>query len=105
MRNFNFMVDNDGPIIYPSFSNTPTNGDKKDEMPSYPSYVTLFLAATDLATGLENMYYTVNGEAEQPYLGMIRGLKKNRQYIIRIRATDLLGNESEKTINFKTEKY
>ncbi len=103
LRDFNFIVDNEGPIIYPSFSNAPSR--KIDGVPVYPSYVTLFLAATDMSTGIENIYYTINGEAEQPYLGMIRGLKKNRQYVIYIRTTDLLGNESKKTINFNTDKY
>lgn len=102
VRNFNFMVDNKGPEIYPSFSNAPT---RKEDVPVYPSYASLFLAATDMNTGLEQIYYQINGEAEVAYTGMIRGFKKNRVYIIKIRAIDLLGNESERTINFKTDKY
>jgi outer membrane protein assembly factor BamB len=102
VRSFNLMVDNDGPIIYPSFSNSPT---RTEDAPVYPSYVTLFLAATDLNTGLEQIYYKINGEAEVPYTGIIRGFKKNRVYNITIRATDLLGNQNERTITFKTDKY
>jgi hypothetical protein len=103
VRNFNFMVDNTGPEIYPSFSNSPTR--KEDDMPVYPSYASLFLAATDMNTGLEQIFYQINGEAEVPYTGIIRGFKKNRLYTIRLRAVDLLGNQSERTINFKTDKY
>jgi hypothetical protein len=105
IKDFTIMVDNIGPEINPSFSNLRNNPENSGEYPMYPSYVTLFLAATDANTGLEMIYYSINGDKELPYTGLIKGFKKNRAYAVKIRAIDSLGNEAVRTINFTTDKY
>jgi hypothetical protein len=105
VKDFNFIVDNIGPDIIVNFSNQRNNPEFESEYPRFPSYVTLFLAATDSQTGLDMIYYSINGEKELPYTGLIKGFKKNRTYTVKIRSIDSLGNESNRTINFTTDKY
>jgi hypothetical protein len=116
ISSFVMIVDNKAPDIFVNFSISPntyenmpptadgkTTGDGK--LPIYPSYVTLFLAATDLQTGFDEIRYAINGEKPKPYEGLIRGFEKNKVYTVTIFAEDKLGNKSEKVIKFKTDKY
>jgi hypothetical protein len=103
MSNFVVVVDNDAPVISNIFSISPVKEDEK--MPVYPSYVTLFLAASDEQVGLSDLRYKINEGKEMPYSGFIQGFKPKQTYSITVFSTDMLGNKSEKTFKFKTDKY
>jgi hypothetical protein len=97
-----FFVDNQAPEIVETFSVSPF--DEKKGLDVYPSNASLFLAATDNLIGLEKITYQIKGEAEKLYIGMITGLKSRSNYEITIKAYDVLGNVSEKKIEFYTSK-
>lgn len=116
VSSFVFIVDNKPPDIFVNFSISPNTwedsppstggkGKTEEKLPIYPSYATLFLAATDLQTGFDEIHYAINGEKPKPYEGLIRGFEKNKIYTITIFAEDKLGNKAEKVIRFKTDKY
>lgn len=116
VSSFVFVTDDKAPEIFINFSISPNlwetsppsaDGTNKSEekIPVYPSYTTLFLAATDLQTGFDEIKYAVNGEKPKPYEGLIRGFEKNKIYTITIIAEDKLGNKAEKQIRFKTDRY
>jgi hypothetical protein len=103
VSNFTVVVDNDPPVISQVFSIAPTKEDEK--LPVYPSYVTIFLAATDEQVGLADMRYKINNGKEMPYQGFIQGFKPKETYSITVIVSDMLGNKAEKTFKFKTDKY
>jgi len=103
-REFDITVDAEGPEIFNTFSVKHIDAEGADtEM--YPSYVMLYLAATDLMTGNAEIYYSVNGGNELPYTAPIKGFAKNTSYVVKVRAKDKLGNFSAKTVEFKTGEY
>lgn len=116
VSSFVFIVDNKPPDIFVNFSIAPNSWEQapptasgsssgEEKIAIYPTYTTLFLAATDLQTGFDEIRYSVNGEKSRPYEGLIRGFEKNKIYTITIYAEDKLGNKTEKVIRFKTDKY
>ncbi len=116
VSSFVFVTDDKAPDIFVNFSispnsweNAPPSADGKtnneEKIPVYPSYATLFLAATDLQTGFDQIQYAINGEKLKNYEGLIRGFEKNKVYTLTIVAEDKLGNKTEKQIRFKTDKY
>ena len=106
---FEITVDGEGPEIFTKFSVSRIDEEPADKDPDflgvYPSYVTFYLAATDLLTGNAEIYYSINGEREQLYTAPVRRFVKNSSYTVLIRAKDQLGNFSEKTVKFKTADY
>ena len=102
---FDITVDGEGPDIFSRFSvaKIVTNSSENEEI--YPSYVMLYLAATDMLTGSAEIFYSINGEREQPYTAPIKRFTKNNSYTVKIRAKDQLGNSSEKTVHFKTADF
>ena len=107
-REFEITVDGEGPEIFATFSVSridDKNASEADNAGVYPSYVMLYLAATDLLTGNAEIFYSINGEREIPYTAPIRRFVKNTSYSVVVRAKDQLGNFSEKTVKFKTGDY
>jgi hypothetical protein len=103
-REFEITVDAEGPEIFYTFSVKRIDAENADTE-VYPSYVMLYLAATDLMTGNAEIYYSVNGGNELPYTAPIKGFAKNTSYVVKVRAKDKLGNFSAKTVEFKTGDY
>ncbi|MCU0448264.1 MAG: hypothetical protein MUC97_00275 [Bernardetiaceae bacterium] len=103
LRSFLFVLDNQGPLVSHTFSVSPIGTD--GGLPVYPSYASLFLAATDTQTGFEGLRYSLNGSKEAAYPGQIKGFGKNKTYTVRVRAEDKLGNSTTTEIKFKTGKY
>lgn len=101
IKKFYCLVDGDPPKLITNFSIEPIG--RKEGLPVYPSYVTLFLAATDRAVGAGKIFFQVNKSPEQSYSGAINGFSKNTKYSIKVRGRDLLGNETSKTIEFYTK--
>lgn len=107
-RDLEITVDGEGPEIFRTFSVKridEENAANPDDAGVYPSYVMLYLAATDLMTGNAEIYYSINGEAELPYTAPIKKFTKNQSYTVVVKAKDKLGNISEKTVRFKTGDY
>lgn len=100
---FKFLVDNTGPEISFKFSVQPFKDEDGNEV--YPSYASLFIAASDSKTGSENIFYSINGGVEKPFTGILSGFEKDKMYKVRIRAIDKLGNETTDEVVFKTDKY
>jgi hypothetical protein len=100
---FHFIVDVEGPEIAHQFSIAPNR--QEDGLPVYPAYVTLFLTATDMKTGYKNIYYKINNQKQQVYNGLLRGFKPNKKYHVEVEATDMLGNKTTYSFDFKTDKY
>lgn len=101
VKDVSFIVDDRGPEVFVTFSSPPN----EKETNTYPSFISLFLAATDMGAGYEEIRYSINDQPEQPYLGIIRNFQKNKNYRIVLRAIDKLGNSTKREITFKTGKY
>ncbi|HEY9044558.1 MAG TPA: hypothetical protein VIN08_01620 [Ohtaekwangia sp.] len=98
------FVDNVAPVIVEVFS-VDKIGSKvvKDQSYTiYPKEMQLYLAAKDKSVGTQIIYYSINGMPRQIYTKPIKGLGAGN-YSIAVRAIDILGNESSKTITFSVE--
>ncbi|TAE76315.1 MAG: hypothetical protein EAZ85_00135 [Bacteroidetes bacterium] len=101
VKNIEFIVDDKGPEVFATFSSPPID----KETNTYPSFISIFLAATDMGAGYEEIRYSINEQPEQPYLGIIRNFQKNKNYRLVLRAIDKLGNVTKREFNFRTGKY
>ncbi|MBN8652848.1 MAG: hypothetical protein J0L67_15550 [Cytophagales bacterium] len=99
MKSVIFFSDSHGPEIHERFT-VAAGAEGK-----YPSYTNIYLSATDAEVGAGEIWYTVNGGKSQLYAAPIKGFDKNKHYTLKIKALDLLGNVSEKTVEFKTDRY
>ncbi len=100
---FNVFLDSEGPKIDYEFS-VPSLGQEEDGTPIYPAYCSLFLTAQDQLTGIGKMYYSINGGDFVYYRNFVTNFKKNKKYSIKAKVYDRLGNETIRTIQFKTSK-
>ncbi|MEQ9423628.1 MAG: hypothetical protein RJQ09_04365 [Cyclobacteriaceae bacterium] len=98
--NFSLISDDTAPDIFIHYSINPIG--QKEGLDVYPSNVNLFLSATDLKTGADKIFYTINGGSERLSDGRVENLAANKKFEFNIRALDKLGNESSKTITFFT---
>ncbi len=101
-QDFGVMVDTTGPEISEHFSSLSMGVVESDgiKLNQYPEHVVVFLSVTDVKSGFKNLWFDLNNTAMQPYTNSIRNFIAGRKNIIKIRATDNLGNQSEKTIEF-----
>ncbi len=97
MTSFNLNVDSIGPEIYPHFSSNPIILENKK---TFSNGTKLFLAATDITTGVEKITYKINEEEEKLYSSEII-FSKSGDYVIVIYAYDLLGNTNVNKISFQ----
>ena len=96
-----FSVDNGGPEIFIHFSIPYT--EQRDSLKVYPSSLQLYLGASDKKTGAKNISYQVNDGPVKKYLGMIEGFQIGKSYVLKIRATDKLDNETTQEVQFIVE--
>jgi hypothetical protein len=94
-----FYVDVEGPTINAQFAVSPSKEGK------HPSYTSVYLSATDKEVGAGDIWYSINGAKEQVYIAPLKGFSKNKDYTIKIKAVDLLGNVSQTEVKFKTDRY
>ncbi|NOZ47232.1 MAG: hypothetical protein GXO79_10695 [Chlorobi bacterium] len=100
-----FATDNSGPEIFTQFS-TPVKSQKEidgKKINVYPSYVSLFLSVTNAHVAYEKIYYSINGNSEKIYTGVIENFKSGSEIKMKIRAVDQLGNQTKKDIEFVIE--
>ncbi|MGE4288778.1 MAG: hypothetical protein AB7E36_08825 [Salinivirgaceae bacterium] len=96
------VVDNKGPDVYSRFSILPVaKKEIKGQMVDvYSSHAVLFLSATDAKVAIDRIYYSLNGEEEKMYTGIIDGFKLGKDCELVIRAVDKLGNINIDTLWF-----
>jgi hypothetical protein len=94
------LVDNTGPELFSRFSTMPKGNINENgkNLTLYPSHVGLFISATDLESGFDKMFYSVNGSKEKPFAGYVNNFSKNSEIIVK--AMDKLGNTSEIKLEF-----
>lgn len=103
-KSVEFYVDLLPPDIHYQYS-VLAIGSKKvrdEEYTIYPTNTQIYLGATDKESGGEIIQYSINGmplKTELPIKNLLPG-----NYIIKIVATDVLKNKSEKEIKFSIEK-
>lgn len=96
-----FVVDNEAPELKYNFSIEPIG--TENGIDKYPSYVILYLAATDQKVGTKEIYYSLNGATELKFSKMIEGFKPKTEYKIKVRTVDKLNNEQTNEIKFMIE--
>jgi hypothetical protein len=103
-ENFFFIVDNAPPSLYPRFSITPIGKKTYDgkNMEVFSPHVQLYLSATDTQVGVSKIFYSLNGGAERAYVGPIGDFAKGKEYVVKVRIVDYLGNQKEDIVNFAT---
>ena len=74
-----------------------TNGKELDQ---YPKHVVLFLSSTDSYVGYDKMYYSLNGSSEKLFSGQIKNFILEKDYLLKVKALDKLGNQTKKEIEF-----
>jgi len=100
---FYFFTDNSAPEI---FINTTVGktGLRDDGLNIYPPSAGVFLTATDTWSGLKSIYYSIDNQPEKLYTGLLTGLKPKAKHTIKVRAVDMMGNESHKETSFWISK-
>jgi hypothetical protein len=93
------ITDNTPPKIFANFSLSPTTASGPEGLPVYRTGTSLFLGATDNASGVQQIYYRIDGGKEQEYKTPLT-LNRPGKYDLLIRADDNLGNESTKDLKF-----
>ena len=98
-RGLALVTDNTPPDIFANFSLTSTPTTDAQGLPVYRRLTSLFLAATDNASGVRKIYYSFNGGKETDYSTPIV-LDHDGTFDLLIRAEDNLGNQSTKHVRF-----
>jgi hypothetical protein len=101
-QSFGVMVDTTGPEIFERFSSLAINTVESDgkKLDQYPDHVVIFLSATDVSSGFKNMWFELNNTPMLPYSNNIRNFIPGKKNILKVKAIDNLGNQSEKIIEF-----
>ncbi len=105
-KNFFFVVDNEAPKIHTHFGSEPL-GFKKirdKEIQIYSKHSKLYLAGTDNSVGTDKLYYSINGGPESLYSNPIKNFITGKNYTVKVRGIDYLGNEDYTTIEFSVEE-
>lgn len=99
-----FVIDNQAPKIKYSYSIEPLGNEVVDKITYQilPSNTMIFLAATDNASGVKDIQYSIN-KGEWKSKNIIQYFKPGK-FVIDIVAYDSLGNKSEEQITFKIIK-
>jgi len=97
-KDFVVVVDNQGPEINFSFSTNATSSlqssDGTDKtIPVYPVGTTIYLAATDVQIGIDNIFVAIDGKPETIYTMPIKLTQKGLKSL-KVRAADQLGNST-----------
>lgn len=102
-HHINIYVDRSAPEIYHHFS-VQSIGSKTirdEEYTIYPSNCRLYIAATDMACGTDNLRYRVNGGEWNTTIPLPQLEPGNHK--VEIQAADYLGNQASAVVNFAIE--
>ena len=102
---FGFGVDNQPPSIFYHFSLQPSKWviENNEKVPVFSKGLKIFLGATDNISGVDNLFYIINGTKETIYSLPIEGFKIGATNIVAIKASDVLGNISGMVMKFRIE--
>ncbi|MDY8134256.1 OmpL47-type beta-barrel domain-containing protein [Aquimarina sp. 2201CG5-10] len=105
-KDFFFFVDNEAPKLHIHFGSEPLGFKKirEKEIKIYSKHSKLYLAGTDNAVGTDKIYYSINNGTESLYVNPIKNFITGKNYTIKVRAIDYLGNQSSSTIEFSVEE-
>ncbi len=96
-KSFFYIVDNEGPETEYIFSMDPIGKIELDELGAplgvYSAGVKIYLAATDKQIDTKSIFYSLNGKTERSY-GMPIAATQKGINTLKVRATDMLGNET-----------
>ena len=92
-----FYVGNTPPVTNTMYSSKATFDPNKN-MRVIPRRASIFLAAFDEQTGLQELRYSINGEEPVPSSDPIQGFESNETLNIQIIATDKVQNRSTETL-------
>lgn len=98
------FVDNQPPVVHYHFSveSIGTKTVRDERYTIYPANVMLYIAATDARSGGERLEYSINGQPLQT-ANPVKGFSPGN-YVIQVKAYDVLGNMSTEEIKFAIEK-
>lgn len=96
-----FVVDNVPPIISHHFGTSPIG--KKGGLEEYPSHTVLFLAATDQLSGLDEIFYSINGGEEKLYKSPIL-FREQGEITVNVRVRDKVNNEISGQVRLAIER-
>lgn len=102
---FNFGIDSQAPTIFHLFSIEPTSWitENDEKIPVFSKSLKLYLAATDNLAGVDKLFFTLDNSKEALYTLPVEGFKSGMTHTFAIKAVDILGNISEKSIKFRVE--
>ena len=98
-ESFSVFVDKRPPDIKISFS---TKSFSKDGKIHLPRNAKIFISASDKETNVQKIVYQLNNGTPKLYTGFLTFSQKGA-YNMKVEATDLFGNKSEKLLNFVVE--
>lgn len=98
-KDFYVKVDTTPPEIYVNLSYKPFSSNGKLV---YPQGTKLFIAATDVNTGVKNIYYQINNSPPKIYSGFLN-FTTSGYYTVKITATDNVENKFIKSYTFFIE--
>lgn len=108
-KSIDLYLDKKGPEIVFNFSNQPIS--EGEGVTVYPAGTRLFLGATDDMSGTNTISYQINDQKEVHYsspktidISERKAFRKGQEYSVQITTTDLVDNESTKTITFRIEE-
>ncbi len=96
------MVDNTPPVLTETFSSPRLTVSGDTSISRFQKSTTMFLQATDNASGVAGIWYSIDDKREDKYEKPVRFDKKGK-YTVKIRAMDNVGKVSEKTLAFAIE--
>jgi len=103
------FVDNTAPEIFVKFSIEKIG--TKSGLPVYPNYTRMYVAATDKKVGTKSIKYAMNDGPMSLYsspetldASEVSRFRKNKKYSVKVEAIDMLGNKSEKVVEFYVGK-
>lgn len=101
------FVDNQPPVIHAHFSVQPFGKQSREgkNLKVYPTNTRIYLGATDRSCGTKQITYSINGSAFQDHasgssLSTEKTFREPGFYKLEIKATDILDNQSAKTVRF-----
>jgi hypothetical protein len=93
------IIDNTPPEIFDNFSLSPKPPSTGTGLPTYRTQTSLFLGATDNASGVRGIFYSFNGGKETEYTTPLV-LDREGTFDLLIRAEDNLGNQASKHVRY-----
>jgi hypothetical protein len=93
------ITDNTPPQIFANFSLSKNASTDADGLPVYRRQTSLFLGATDNASGVHKIYYSFDGGKEMEYSTPLV-LDREGAFDLEIRVDDNLGNQASKHLRF-----